>query len=129
MEKEHQKLPHYAQDNEIRTILYNNMKINDNNYSPADICFMCDTTGSMDRYIIPIIELLKDFLNEIAKLIYGQPRVAFIGYKDKKEGKEQIKSKGFTTEYEEIVDFIKGIECEGGDDTCEDIVTPLTSSV
>jgi len=129
MEKD---LPHYARDNELRNILYSDMRINNSDYSTADICFVCDTTGSMDRYIIPIRDSLISFLDEITKLIYGQPRVAFIGYKDKKDkkqGKEQIKSKGFTTKYGEMVDFIKGIECEGGDDTCEDIVTPLREAL
>jgi len=128
MEKEHQKLPYYAQDNEIRTILYSDMKMNDSNYSAADICFVCDTTGSMDRYIIPIRKLLIDFLNEITKLIYNYPRVAFIGYKDK-DDENRIKSKGFTRKYEEIVDFIKGIKCEGGIDTCEDVIVPLKEAL
>jgi len=121
-------LPFYARDNETRTILYSDMKINDSNYSVADICFICDTTGSMDRYIDPIKEFLTMFLNEISKLIYGRPRVAFIAYKDRdalKNGKDQIESKGFTTKYGEMEKFIKRIKCEGGEDTCEDIVTPL----
>jgi len=134
MEKKVQKLPSdknlpfYARDNEIRNILYSDMRINNSKYSAADICFVCDTTGSMDEYIITIVKFLTYFLYEINKLIYGCPRVAFIGYKDKND-KDQIRSKGFTTKYEEMVDFIKGIKCEGGDDACEDIVTPLMEAL
>jgi len=128
MEKKDQKLPFYAKDNKMRTILYSDMKINDSKYSAADICFVCDTTGSMDRYIIPIRDLLIDFLNGVAGLINTKPRVAFIGYKDKGDD-DQIKLKGFTTKYEEMVDFIKGIKCKGGDDTCEDIVTALMEAL
>jgi len=129
---EKKDLPFYARDNETRTILYSDMKINDSKYSAADICFICDTTGSMDRYINPIKKSLIRFLGEIGELIYGRPRVAFVGYKDKddeKDGKDQIKSKGFTTKYAEMVDFIDGIKCEGGGDTCEDIVTPLREAL
>ena len=128
MKKKNQDLPFYAQDNKIRSILYSDMKINNSSYSAADICFVCDTTGSMDKYIIAVRDSLIYFLENIANLTYGCPRVAFIGYKDKKD-KDQIKSKGFTTKYEEMRDFIKGIECEGGGDTCEDIVTPLKEAL
>ena len=128
MKKEWQGLPFYAKDNEIRNILYTDMKISNSKYSIADICFVCDTTEGMERYVVPIKDLLIDFLNEVARLINSQPRVAFIGYKDKKD-KNQIRSKKFTTKYEETVDFIKGIKYEGGDDTCEDIVTALREAL
>jgi len=129
MEKKEKNLPFYARDDEIRTILYSDMKINDSNYSAADVCFICDTTGSMDRYIEPMREFLLSFVNEIVRLIYGCPRVAFIAYKDKSDGENQIKSKGFTTKYDEVINFVEGIECGGGDDTCEDIVTPLMEAL
>jgi len=82
----------------------------------------------MELYVVPIKNLLIDFLNAVAGLINTQPRVAFIGYKDKKD-ENQIMSKGFTTKYEEMVDFIKGIKYEGGGDTCEDIVTALREAL
>jgi len=127
-ERESQELPYYVKEDEMRAILYNDMKINNSKYSIADVCFVCDTSWSMNRYIIPIRDILIDFLSTITELINTRPRVAFIGYKDKKD-KNQIKSKGFTTKYEEMIDFIKEIECEGGDDTCEDIVTPLREAL
>jgi len=122
------KLPFYAEDNKIRTILYSDMKNNNSNYSAADICFVCDTTGSMDRYITSIIDILIKFLNTVTTLINNKPRVAFIGYKDKDDN-DKIKSKGFTTKYEEMIAFITEIECGGGSDKCEDIVTPLMEAL
>jgi hypothetical protein len=117
-------MPYYIADDEIRTMLYRNMEVNNENYSAADICFVCDITGSMDRYITLLRKILIDFLNNITNIINTKPRIAFIGYRDKKD-KTQIESKGFTLDYEQMVDFIKNIDCDGGGDTCEDLVTPL----
>jgi len=121
-------MPYYAADDEVRTMMYADMEMNNDKYSAADICFICDITASMDKYIIPIREILIDFLNSVAGIINTQPRVAFIGYRDKGDEK-QIESKGFTLDYKQVVDFIKGIDCKGGDDTCEDVITPLKKAL
>jgi len=123
------ELPFYAKDNEIRSILYNDIKLNNSEYSPADVCFVCDVTGSMDRYINLIKETLIEFFNKVSEevntnLPIPKPRVAFVMYKDKKD-KDQITIREFDTNYEEASRFIESIECEGGGDTCEDIVTAL----
>jgi len=128
MEKKDRVSPFYAKDNEMRAILYNDMKDNDTEYSLADICFVCATTKSMDKYITEIKNTLIGFLNTADKLMITQPRVAFIEYKNKGD-KHQIKSRGFTRKYEEMVEFIKGIKCEGGGNGCIDIVTPLMEAL
>jgi len=121
-------MPYYVADDEVRTMLYADMEMNNDKYSAADICFICDITGSMDNYITLIREVLIDFLNSVASIINTQPRVAFIGYRDK-EDKKQIESKGFTLDYKQVVDFIEDIDCEGGGDTCEDVITPLKEAL
>ena len=128
MEKEDLGLPFYARDNEMRAILYSDLKRNNSNYSPADICFVCATTKSMDKYITKIENHLISFLNMVYSAINTRPRVAFIGYKDKGD-KYQIKLKEFTTEYEEMEKFIRGIKCEGSGNGCVDIVTPLREAL
>jgi len=121
-------MPYYTADDDIRVMLYGNMEISNEKYSAADICFICDITWSMDKYIIAVREILIEFINNVANIINTQPRVAFIGYRDKGD-KSQIESIGFTLNYNEIVDFIKKIDCEGGGDACEDIVTPLRKAL
>jgi len=121
-------MPYYTADDDIRTMMYADMEMNNDKYSAADICFICDITGSMDRYIIPVRKILIDFLNNVASIINTQPRVAFIGYRDIKD-KNQIEKRGFTLDYKQIVDFIEKIDCDGGGDTCEDIITPLTQAL
>jgi hypothetical protein len=126
MEKEPNKTvkPYYARDEGLRTALYNVMKINNSKYSAADICFVCDVTGSMQTYIELIMNILIEFLMDVAKLINTKPRVAFIGYRDKSDV-PQIEFKEFTTDYESMVGYIKRIKCTGGEDACEDIATAL----
>jgi len=126
-------LQFYAKDNEIRTILYNDMKINNIEYSPVNVCFVCDVTGSMDKYIDSIKATLIDFINYVSNEVsrtpnVPKPRVAFVLFKDKKD-KKPIEIIEFDTDYEKIVKLIEGIECEGGDDTCEDIVTALRETL
>jgi hypothetical protein len=84
--------------------MYNAMEISNDKYSAADICFVCDTTGSMDRYIEPVRLILISFLNNIAELINTKPRVAFIGYKDKLKDDELNK---VTSTPIEVKDFTK----------------------
>jgi len=128
MEKEDLGLPFYAKDNEMRAILYSDLKTNNSNYNLMDICFVCATTKSMDRYITEIKNSLTYVLNLADKEMIIQPRVAFIEYKGKGD-KYQIKSKEFTTEYKEMTEFIKGIKCEDGGNGCVDIVTPLREAL
>jgi len=128
-EEEDEAIPFYAKDSEVRSVLYSDMKINDTEYSVADICFVCDTTGSMNQYIKTVRETLMDFLKFVSKqlnedLFIAKPRIAFVMFKDKGD-KNQIEIKGFETDYEKVLNFIETVKCVGGGDTCEDLVTPL----
>jgi len=120
--------PHYTKKEELRTILYNVIKINNSKYSAADICFLCDITGSMASYVKLIREILIDFLEYVRELICTRPRVSFIGYRDK-DDKSQIETKEFTTDYESMIKYIEKIKCNGGDDQCEDIAKALESAL
>eukprot|EP00826_Nyctotherus_ovalis_P003545 TRINITY_DN10724_c0_g1_i2.p1 TRINITY_DN10724_c0_g1~~TRINITY_DN10724_c0_g1_i2.p1 ORF type:complete len:169 (+),score=23.12 TRINITY_DN10724_c0_g1_i2:98-604(+) len=135
-------VPYYVAHKEERVILYSDMRINNSKYSAADICFVCDITGSMNIYIDTVRDVLVDFLNVVQKEINTVPRVAFIGYRDKLAKPEdeecaklmppqmpQIMKKNFTMDYGDMVEFIRGIDCDGGYDTCEDIVTPLREAL
>eukprot|EP00826_Nyctotherus_ovalis_P036659 TRINITY_DN3273_c0_g1_i14.p1 TRINITY_DN3273_c0_g1~~TRINITY_DN3273_c0_g1_i14.p1 ORF type:complete len:590 (+),score=175.06 TRINITY_DN3273_c0_g1_i14:141-1910(+) len=116
--------PYYKDQDVLKSILYGEIDINNEKFSAADVCFVCDITGSMNNHIELIMQILNRFVLEIHKLIKTQPRIAFIGFRDKKD-KQQIEFKDFTTNASEMVEFLKEIECDGGDDPCEDLVTPL----
>eukprot|EP00826_Nyctotherus_ovalis_P066042 TRINITY_DN9735_c0_g2_i1.p1 TRINITY_DN9735_c0_g2~~TRINITY_DN9735_c0_g2_i1.p1 ORF type:complete len:596 (-),score=171.42 TRINITY_DN9735_c0_g2_i1:129-1916(-) len=129
IEKEEKKgsdrgVPFYKNQDDLKTILYSEIEVNNEKYSAADICFVCDVTGSMEPHIDLIKEILGDFVGTVHKLINTHPRVSVIGFRDKNDAK-QIEFKDFTTDPAEIVEFLEGIECKGGGDDCEDLITPL----
>jgi len=116
--------PFYKGQNDLKAILYSEIDINNEKYSAADICFVCDITGSMAEYIDIIKNILEDFVNTIHTLIDTQPRIAVIGFRDKKDEKP-IEKIDFTNKKEDIVRFLEGLDTIGGGDDCEDLVAPL----
>jgi len=126
-EKIRKTKPYYARDEEKRIILYDGIKINNEKYSAADICFICDATASMDDYMEAIRKSLISFLDDVKPQINMKPRVAFIAFRDR--GDEEVEPKDFTTDYDGMVKFIEGIECEDGGDPCEDSVAALKAAL
>jgi len=128
MEEEKVKTkPIYARDEEERIILYDGIEINNENYSAADICFICDATASMNQYMEAIRKSLISFLDDVKLQINMKPRVAFIAFRDK--GDEQVEPKDFTTDYDGVVKFIESIECKDGGDPCENLVGALKAAL
>eukprot|EP00826_Nyctotherus_ovalis_P066036 TRINITY_DN9735_c0_g1_i12.p1 TRINITY_DN9735_c0_g1~~TRINITY_DN9735_c0_g1_i12.p1 ORF type:complete len:597 (-),score=179.60 TRINITY_DN9735_c0_g1_i12:140-1930(-) len=133
IEKEEKKgsdrgVPFYKNQDDLKTILYSEIEVNNEKYSAADICFICDITGSMDQHIRAIKRILIDFATNIKQIINARPRMSFIGFRDVKD-EDNFQHKPFTTNPEEIVEYLENIECYGGDDTCEDLVTPLVRAL
>ena len=120
--------PYYAYDHDLQALLYCEIDTKTEKYSAADICFICDITGSMDSHINTIKEILIDFVNNVEELIETKPRISFIGFRDKMDT-EQISFHDFTTNSKEMTNFIEKIVCDGGGDTCEDLETPLMKSL
>ena len=107
-------------NHDLQSLLYCEIDIKNEKYSAADICFICDITGSMEPYITPIKEILIDFVNNIEKLIETKPRISFIGFRDKMD-KPQIFFHDFTTDPEKMTEYISKIHCYGVDDPFEDL--------
>ena len=130
---------------EYLPIIYCDMKKAVDVYSPADICFICDTTGSMDIYKEKIRNILKNFINGVTEIMSSPPRVSFIGFKDKltedsyiqlmqafevgiieePHMKDELDVQDFTNDVDLMEKFIDNINCFGGDDQCEDVIPPL----
>ena len=117
---------YFTKDELLRKFLYYDIDYTLEKYFSADILFICDITGSMDPYIDHIKETLKDFITSLE--LPFPPRIGFIGFKDKCD-QDQLATKEFTLNIDEILMFIDGLECYGGGDTCEDVVTPLKHSL
>eukprot|EP00826_Nyctotherus_ovalis_P038025 TRINITY_DN3527_c0_g3_i2.p1 TRINITY_DN3527_c0_g3~~TRINITY_DN3527_c0_g3_i2.p1 ORF type:complete len:571 (+),score=121.77 TRINITY_DN3527_c0_g3_i2:45-1757(+) len=132
MEKSLSTVPHYKGNDELKAMLYGDIEISmrmmDARFSVADICFICDITRSMQYYIDAIREVLMDFLKNVSDVICAQPRVAFVGFRDKGD-KEQIEYKEFTSKPKEMVEFLEKVKCYGGGDMCEDLVAPLKKAL
>eukprot|EP00826_Nyctotherus_ovalis_P031897 TRINITY_DN2567_c0_g2_i1.p1 TRINITY_DN2567_c0_g2~~TRINITY_DN2567_c0_g2_i1.p1 ORF type:complete len:574 (+),score=226.35 TRINITY_DN2567_c0_g2_i1:195-1916(+) len=117
-------VPHYKDNTDLKATLYKGIGLHADKYSAADICFICDITGTMEKFIGVIKKTLREFVNSMQSTINTDPRVAFIGFRDKEDDK-QIEFKDFTTNPKELVEFIRKVKCMGGGDVCEDLVTPL----
>ena len=137
-EESKSNLPYYSVNSELAYLPYLELMPALATYSISDICFICDITGSMNKYIEIIQNVITSFLDKVSNMISHKPRIAFIGFKDKKKEKDskkkftslsvfdQIIDKDFTLNWAEMKNFIKDeIYCDGGYDLCEDLTTPL----
>ena len=136
---------YYAKDLDKQKRLYCEIHPKLGKYSIADVCFICDITGNMDNYIDMIKNTFLDFITNIKALTYTNPRFAFIGFRDKvpkyipdeddecdeedKKEYEQLEIQKFTENRDEMMNFIKSIQCGGGGDICEDLISPLKSAL
>ncbi len=117
-------IPFYTSDTDRTALLYCDVEPILEKYSAADVCIICDVTGSMLPKKDFVHDTLGNIMDEVAKTLSSTPRFAFIGFRDK-EDKEQIIQHDFTLDVEGLKKFIKGIECTGGVDDCEDLVEPM----
>ncbi|MDR3549455.1 MAG: hypothetical protein P4M11_14520 [Candidatus Pacebacteria bacterium] len=117
-EDKHKKTP------EEQMLLYSKLAPALERFSVADICFVCDITGSMYYHIAKIKNALMEFIDSVPLTMSHKPRLAFIGFRDR-GNKEQLVVKDFTNDMNEIKDFVSKIECSGEGDECEDVVAPL----
>ncbi|MDR3548948.1 MAG: hypothetical protein P4M11_11915, partial [Candidatus Pacebacteria bacterium] len=122
------KMPYYATIPDLQPLLYCDITPTLEKYSVADICFVCDITGSMDTWIKGVKDALKELMASVRNMMSLNPRFGFIGFRDKKDTK-QIEKKDFTTNVDEMEQFMSKIVCNGGDDSCEDLVTPLQEAL
>ena len=116
--------PHYSKDSDLQVLMYSEIVPLLETYSAADICFLCDITGSMDVYIEHMKDTIKDFALNVSKVIKTSPRLAFIGFRDIND-KYPLLIKDFTSSPEELLKAMNKVKCMGGDDVCEDIIEPL----
>lgn len=104
-----------------------------------NILFLIDVTGSMERYKEICMDSINDIADRLSKLDkYIAPeknfefkfriKFGFIAYRDKKDEK-QIEVQDFTEDLEFFKKKIEALECDGGDDNCEDIKKALQEAL
>ncbi len=123
-----QALPPYVNDPDRTALLYCDIGPIVNKYSAADICLMCDVTGSMDQYKELVEDTLGKILDETKPLLHSPPRFAFLGFRDICD-EEQLVTADFTPDVDKIRSSMKATKCDGGGDACEDLVTPMETAM
>ena len=118
-------LPYYAKNPKLAALLYYDVKPALEKLSAVDVCFVCDITGDMDKYFDTFKKAMDVLTRAIASKVNSKPRVAFIGFRDIDDGKNQIVKHDFTLDTDKLKEFVNKIECSGGFDKCEDLVKPL----
>lgn len=88
-----------------------------------DLALLCDCTGSMDSWMTRAKETLGSIINNVLAAHEGlHIRVSFVGYRDFSDGDIQYAVKEFTTDVDEVRQFINAQPAQGGGDTAEDVV-------
>ena len=118
---------HYSKSLTKHMLLYKAIVPIMKKFSDADICFICDITKSMDKHMGLIRRSLKNSIDQICKDTMNNPRLSFIGFRDKNDPK-QLYIKDFTSR-QLIEEYIDGMMYEGGGDACEDLVAPLEAAL
>eukprot|EP01124_Arcella_intermedia_P017213 TRINITY_DN239_c0_g1_i4.p1 TRINITY_DN239_c0_g1~~TRINITY_DN239_c0_g1_i4.p1 ORF type:complete len:733 (-),score=170.53 TRINITY_DN239_c0_g1_i4:228-2426(-) len=105
-----------AREEEIQTMA-NIMK----NSQLVDLCFLIDCTGSMEPWIDAVKDGLLEIIANITKAYKDcSLRVAFVGYRDLSD-KVPFSIYPFTTDLEELREWIASVRAFGGGDKCEDV--------
>ncbi|GKT22625.1 hypothetical protein ADUPG1_012179, partial [Aduncisulcus paluster] len=105
----------------------------DDMISNIDLVVVFDATGGMWRYIDTVHSIFQQLIDDITSIFLGiEVRVAVIAYrdfdcdKDREEGKDappRIQYMDFSSNIEEVKEYIGSIEAYGGADWAEDVAS------
>ena len=97
--------------------------------STLDVVFLVDCTKSMEPYINETKDNVEHVVDEIKRVFENEVKVAFVGYRDHKDGPNRIESLQFTDDVDKFKDFVSNISASGGKDTPEDVFGGLEAAV
>ena len=93
-----------------------------NNEKTLDLCLILDCTASMHEWIQRSKETLKDIIDMVkADNPTLTVRVAFVGYRDFGDGKDQYSTIDFSENLDVVKAFISKQTASGGNDMPEDV--------
>ena len=94
--------------------------------SSLDMVFMLDCTGSMGGYIASAKNDIKDFVENLLRVVPDIPlRLAFVGYRDHCDGPQRLAVFEFSTDVEAFKAFVGAQAATGGGDAPEDVFGAL----
>lgn len=97
--------------------------------SNIDVAFLVDCTHSMSPYIDNVKLGIEHVVENITNKFESKMKVAFVGYRDYRDGRKKIQCFQFT---DSIVNFKKNvckISASGGDDFTEDVLGGLEAAI
>ncbi|KAJ3429555.1 alpha-protein kinase vwka [Anaeramoeba flamelloides] len=96
-----------------------------------DVCFLMDTTNSMQRYLEKVNTKIKEILSWF-KVNYQEHKIrfSFVSYKDI-EHSDRVQSFDFVekTKLEKFCKFLENLEFKSGDDWAEDVLAGLETAL
>jgi len=93
------------------------------------LCFVVDTTGSMQPYIDGVKTQIAAIVEQIKHAHCHIAGLAFVGYKDWSEGDHHFEVLPFTTDPEQFAQFVGRVRAGGGGDEPEDVVGGLNQAL
>ena len=93
------------------------------------ICFLVDTTGSMEDYIRGVKKDIKQMVQAIRRSHAVVGGVSFVGYKDWCDGENHFEILEFTDNLDTFDQFLSAIVAKGGGDFPEDVLGGLWKAV
>jgi Mg-chelatase subunit ChlD len=91
----------------------------------VSICFVLDTTGSMERHILGVKNKIATIVESIQRSHAEICGISFIGYKDWCDGDEHFEVLNFTCNVSLFKSFVSAIVATGGGDIPEDVLGGL----
>ena len=95
----------------------------------VDVAFLLDCTGSMAGYINEAKNQIKKIVQDIGDMYENNVQVAFIGYRDHRDGPMRIEAFGFSDDTDRFVAFLNGVRATGGGDAPEDVLGGLEAAI
>ncbi len=93
-----------------------------NKYGHANICFVCDMTDSMCSHFDVMKKNIESMIAYIKEKHCLEQRVTFIGFREYGEKYEKV---DFGSNVANFLSKMEGMRCDGGGDTCEDVIGGL----
>lgn len=119
---------YYSSNPEVSSLMYCEIQPALIKYNPVDVLFICDCTSSMNIYLDKIKEAIDTFVEYVLRATSFAPRLGFLGFRDCCDN-DQLFHIDFTNNIDILKQFISQIKCNGGGDTCEDLIAPLRGAL
>eukprot|EP00743_Colponemidia_sp_Colp-15_P006985 GILK01007538.1.p1 GENE.GILK01007538.1~~GILK01007538.1.p1 ORF type:complete len:309 (-),score=21.26 GILK01007538.1:105-1031(-) len=98
----------------------------------VQMCFLVDCTSSMGPWIQRVKQKIAHVMEPVKKDVEFRDvsfRFSFVGYRDIDDGPNRLVKSGFSSDPDFIVNFLEGVQDQGGADFCEDALGGLDAAL